>query len=332
MWVKNSVPLSLRLYVFNWTNPEDIHNSSVKPNFVELGPYTYIETKEKSNIIWNANNTVTFKHIKKWWFDPNSSNGSLTDPMTTVNPIALSAAYAARNWNYFIKKGLSVTLQSMVNSVALTRAVGQVLFDGYEDHLLNLAVKMPFLAEKNFPKMDKFGWFYGRNESADFEGTFNMDTGVTGQVGELHRWRYEDHISYYPGKCGSLEGVSAGEFFPSNLKKESIIKFFSPDLCRFMELEFEEEVLINGIVGYKYSAGEKFLDNGTKILENQCFCDGDCMPSGAVNISSCRYGSPAFVSLPHFYKADPYYLQNIEGLEPDAQKSSFFMIFEPVSN
>ncbi|OWR55563.1 scavenger receptor class B member 3 [Danaus plexippus plexippus] len=49
-----------------------------------------------------------------------------------------------------------------------------------------------------------------------------------------------------------------------------------------------------------------------------CYCDvvrdDSCLPPGALNVSSCRFGAPAFVSQPHFYQMDSHYLQKIEGL------------------
>lgn len=89
-----------------------------------------------------------------------------------------------------------------------------------------------------------------------------MNTGVEGQLGELKNWKYSTQTPYYPGHCGRFEDASAGDFFPRNLTKTSIIKFFSSDLCRYMELEFEKEVSINGILGYMYSAQNRTLDNG----------------------------------------------------------------------
>ncbi|CAH1156005.1 unnamed protein product [Phaedon cochleariae] len=329
IWVKNPVPLTLKFHIFNWTNPEDIHNATVKPRFVELGPYYYVETKEKTNITWNANDTISFKHLKTWWYDQSRSNGSLSDPFTTINPISLSAAYTARYWNYVVKRGLSFSLQSMVQSISVTHSVGETLFDGYEDSLMAVAAKLPFLSKNNLPFSDKFGWFYGRNGSEDYEGVYNMNTGVDGRLGELNSWRNMNQSTYYPGKCGVINGGSAGEFFPTDLKKDEVVRFFSSDMCRYLELEFEEEVIIGGLVGYKYSAGERFLDNGTNIPENKCYCDGNCMPSGALNVSLCKHGSPAFISLPHFYKADPYYINSVDGLNPSKEKSEFFMIFEP---
>ncbi|CAH1112788.1 unnamed protein product [Psylliodes chrysocephalus] len=328
MWVKNPVPISLTLYMFNWTNPEEVYNKTSKPRFEQLGPYVYRETKEKTDVVWNNDNdTVTFKNIKTWWFDPESSKGNLYDPVTSINPVALSAAHAVRNWHMIIKRGFSVSLRAIADTIYSTHSVGELLFDGYEDPLLTMAAKMSFLPKG--AAMDKFGWFYGRNGSSEFDGIFNIDTGARGNLGVLERWKFSEHTGFYPDKCGNVQNASAGDFFPRKLTHDSVIKMFTSDLCRYMELEFEEEVLVNNIVGYKYVAGQKFLDNGTKIPENKCFCDGDCMPSGALNVSNCRHGSPAFVSLPHFYKADPYYLDGVDGLSPEENMHSFYMIFEP---
>lgn len=80
-----------------------------------------------------------------------------------------------------------------------------------------------------------------------------------------------------------------------------------------------------------YSKLGPFL--GTFYKENKCFCeDHQCMPNGAADISRCRYGVPAAVSFPHFFAADPYYLQSIEGLKPDKNKHNFYVYIDPVSN
>lgn len=72
-----------------------------------------------------------------------------------------SAAYAARDWHYLVKKGLSISISSMMNSIHVVQSVGNVLFDGYPDPLLSMAAKVPLLAKNKIPLTDKFGWFYG---------------------------------------------------------------------------------------------------------------------------------------------------------------------------
>lgn len=52
--------------------------------------------------------------------------------------------------------------------------------------------------------------------------------------------------------------------------------------------------------------------------------------TGVLNVSSCRLGSPTFMSLPHFYNADPYYTNAVEGLKPEKDKHDFYFTLEPV--
>lgn len=89
IWRKNPIPLKIDFYFHNWTNPEDIYNKTIKPRFEQIGPYRFTETKEKVNITWNPNNTVTYKHLRRWYFDDVFTPGSLKDKVVTINPILL---------------------------------------------------------------------------------------------------------------------------------------------------------------------------------------------------------------------------------------------------
>lgn len=89
-----------------------------------------------------------------------------------------------------------------------------------------------------------------------------MQNGVDGQLGELNNWNFSNRTSFYPGDCGRVDKASAGDFFPRFMTNTSTLKIFSPELCRYIELEYEKDVYINGLLGYKYSAGDKLLDNG----------------------------------------------------------------------
>lgn len=69
---------------------------------------------------------------------------------------------------------------------------------------------------------------------------------------------------------------------------------------------------------------------GTKVAGNECYCNGECYPSGLINASGCR-DAPAFLSLPHFYNADPSYGSRVDGMMADKEKHEFYIILEPVS-
>lgn len=134
----------------------------------------------------------------------------------------------------------------------------------------------------------------------------------------------------YKGKCSQVYG-SAGELYPPEQKKESI-DVFTPDMCRSIPFDFEEEVDVYGVLGYKFTASERLVDNGTKYPENECYFDGrnEFYPSGVFNISACRYSSPVFMSYPHFYGADEYFKRQVDGMEPSQEKHESSVTLEPV--
>lgn len=88
-WKETPIPMYLQFYLFNWTNAENITNSEVRPNFEEHGPYTYYEHHIRENITFNDNGTITFETKRLWRFLPEKSVGSLSDKITTLNPIVV---------------------------------------------------------------------------------------------------------------------------------------------------------------------------------------------------------------------------------------------------
>lgn len=158
-----------------------------------------------------------------------------------------------------------------------------------------------------------------------------MATGYDNKdIGELIQWNFKNRTKFFRGNCAKIHG-SAGEFFPP-VENFNQISIFSTDMCQNVPLEYSENIIVKDIYGKTFTVGPGLLDNGTVRLENNCFCNGKCVPSGVVNVSACRYGSPAFMSLPHFHKADPYYLNQISGMKPEKQLHDFYITLEPVSN
>uniref|UniRef100_A0A1B6FMI9 Uncharacterized protein n=1 Tax=Cuerna arida TaxID=1464854 RepID=A0A1B6FMI9_9HEMI len=48
-----------------------------------------------------------------------------------------------------------------------------------------------------------------------------------------------------------------------------------------------------------------------------------------MNMTSCRFGAPVFVSFPHFLDANPVYLSRVQGLRPNREKHQFYFTVEP---
>lgn len=53
--------------------------------------------------------------------------------------------------------------------IAVSKLARELLFEGYDDQLLNLAKSLPSSTTGGAPPVDKFGWFY---EVRDFDVYF----------------------------------------------------------------------------------------------------------------------------------------------------------------
>lgn len=99
-----------------------------------------------------------------------------------------------------------------------------------------------------------------------------------------------------------------------------------------MTFQYDREEIKYGMVGYRYETRSSLFDNGEENQDNVCFCNGECAPPGAINVSSCRLGAPAFVSFPHFYQADSVYRNGVIGMKPDPKRHESHITLEPVSD
>ncbi|CAG9862239.1 unnamed protein product [Phyllotreta striolata] len=315
-WLR-SPPVQTDYYFFNWTNAGNI-NASVKPEFSETGPYRFYEIKGKANVTWNEN-FVEYATTTTAFFDGKPSDRNLSDVITTINPVALSISYSTRFQNFWAKKLVSFGLSSKIQNISITKSVGELLYDGYDDPILGLLSKI-----MSAPK--KGGFMFGRNGTAGLDGTYAMYYKNDEKFGTILRWNGESHMDYYKGNCNYIGG-SAGEFLPLNRRRDRIL-LYSSDLCKTLVLNYVEDVTVKGVKGFKYSA-EYGFDNGTEYPENSCFCTGECMPTGVFNVSSCRLGSPTMLSFPHFFNADPIYRDSVKGMRPNKTLHEFYMIVEP---
>lgn len=321
----------LEIYLYNWTNPDDLHlYPSVKPNFKEMGPYVFHEVHERKNLIWNDNNTVTFNQRRTWHFDPDRSRGSLNDTVTNLNIISMNAAYFLRDANIIIKKVADLAIELDGSFLWRSKTVHELLFEGFDDPLLdalknlNGSIHIPF---------DKFGWFVDRNQSDTYDGTFTMDTGADSleNTGVLTLWNGASHTGMYRGKCGEVRGTT-GELWPVSHSNKTNVTIFASDVCRSLVLQYGEEISIHDVVGTKYVGDEQVFDNGVKYPEAACWCNSDKCPDlqpGLFNASACKFDSPTFVSYPHFYLADQSYRQSIDGMNPNRTLHEFFIAMEP---
>ncbi|KAG0720687.1 Protein croquemort [Chionoecetes opilio] len=341
MWKSTPVPLSLRLHVFNLTNPEEVKEGA-KPILQEVGPYVWREYHEKHNVSFHDNATVTYLQQRWWVWDQEASGGlSQEDTIITLNTIPVASTYSMRNSPlslYFLDKIFKITKEQLT----VTTTARKLLFDGVQDPLLdwaqaNIVAKngsyhflMPFLKDSPVAQFEKFAWFYKRNLSLTYDGVFNMMTGqdTLDNLGRIDNWDGLNSTSFYTPPCNEVTG-SAGEMFSPHLSRQDQV-FFSSDLCMSAKLFFKEEVRDAGLSAYRYWGTNHTFANGSTVPGNECYCvSGTCAPMGLLNAESCRMGAPAFVSFPHFYAGDPFLLDGVDGLAPDEKNHSFYLDVVP---
>ncbi|XP_038214929.1 protein croquemort-like isoform X1 [Zerene cesonia] len=328
IWRDIPIPMYLECFLFNITNVDDIlSGKNVTISVQQMGPYVFREIRKKVNITWNDNSTVTFKNQRFWHYHPEMSNGSLSDMVTSINPIVVTIAYALRNERVMLRVFVDMVMRMVHTNMFMTANVSSWLFDGVEDPLLNLATRIPNLPY-SIP-FDRFGWLYTRNGSAEFDGVFVSNTGASDffNLGLIEKWQHTKR-TVYRGKCGDLEGSSGELWAPQRGLNE--LHIFAPDICTHMTLTADGPVTHQGIEGMQYIANDSLFDNGFRYPEMSCYCDEprdrNCI-RGALNVSACRFGAPAFVTRPHFLDMDPYYPNKIAGLGPE-KKQNFKMAIE----
>ena len=118
---------------------------------------TYREVQRRVNLRWHPNGTVSYQRKKFWYFDLSLSVGPLTDLITTINLPVVSSAEFARG-NFFMEWGVSDMLRSLEANIFVKRSVRELLFDGYEDSVMDIG--SAFGQGHEQVVLDKFGWFY----------------------------------------------------------------------------------------------------------------------------------------------------------------------------
>jgi hypothetical protein len=133
---------------------------------------------------------VTYKQVRTFQFVAAESNGSLDDIFVLLNIPAATVGATAKRLPKITRGLMNVGLKLIKEPLFVQKTAREILFDGYEDPLLNAA---EFIHKFNVPIpgiMDKFGFYYGRNGSDWWDGVFNMFTGSNNlhRLGEIATW------------------------------------------------------------------------------------------------------------------------------------------------
>ncbi|KAL7738886.1 hypothetical protein ACLKA6_010313 [Drosophila palustris] len=328
-WVTTPTPIYTTFHLFNWTNPQDLNNTKVKPNFEQLGPYTFSDYKVKEDLLWEQPK-VTYYGRRTFHFLPELSKGRLDDIIIAPPFPTLTAALYVRKYHRIFRKIMNFAVNREGGGQYMKYTAGEWIFDGIYDRLIDFAGKLhsPLIPIQN----DHFAWFYQRNNSKTAEGNFTIHTGRGDlrQMGELQMWNGSSHTGYYQGECGRVNG-STGELWAQDRQYDETISIFLSDAARFINLNTVSNVTMHGIDAWRYETTELSFDNGQLHPDTKCFCvpHHQCPMNGVLDFSPAAYNGPIYMSHPHFYMTDASYRENTTGLRPDASEHGMHIIMEP---
>merc|ERR1712045_1015555 len=322
----------LKIYVFNFTNPDEFLTGA-KPKFEELGPYVFSDEWEKTDIEWKDNDeSIEYNQLRYFKFLPNESVGRLRDQVTIPNIPMISALNAMKFGSPLVRRALGSVLNVLKQDQFISSTVRKVLF-GISNPLLKLGNDV-LPEEKKYP-FPLFGLFVGRNGTSRREAKLTAKTGIKDrkETGQLYKFKGESKLDWWSGDyCNQITGTDGFVYRPK-VEKSDTLYIFNRDLCRSLPLEFHSEMTdSNGIPGYRFVPPSHGFGTPEENPDNKCFCnspDGCNVPSGVFNVSICQFNSPIMLSWPHFFQADPKLVEAVEGLEPRQDRHQFHIDILP---
>lgn len=346
LWKNPPFTIYLDLYIFNITNPVEFLSGKEKLKVQEIGPYVYQENLVNDNVTFHDNGTMTYIPRRTLVFMPELSIGDPMEDIVNVPNIPFLGVSSALSDAGFLLNYPFMQLANLLNTKPiLNHSVYDYLW-GYEDSLIRLASKIVpnFIDFLKFGIMDRI-YNEGENtitvfleKNADMreeKGRYLSIDKYNGSPG-MAQWGYVETEGNETREentiCNRMQGSSEGILYPPSLDKRTIFRIIRKAFCRPLPIAFEKEVWTdNGIPGYLFTLMDNFADLPDQNPDNECFCRKlkTCMKKGLSNTTPCYYNIPTAVSRPHYLNADPSLIESIEGLKPDKEKHSSYVILQP---
>ncbi|XP_045774231.1 indole-3-acetaldehyde oxidase-like [Maniola jurtina] len=345
MWEKIPFALDFKVYLFNYTNPEEIQNGAL-PIVKEIGPYYFEEWKEKVEIQDQEDtDTISYKKLDAFYFKKELSGPGLTgeEVITMPHPFVLGMV----NLVYRDRPAMMNMLGKAINGIFdnppdmfIRVPTMDLLFRGvlincsrtdFAPKAACTALKKEAADRLIFEPNNqyRFSLFGMRNATVD-KHVITVKRGIKNvmEVGRVLAVDGKMEQEIWTGTCNGYNGTD-GTVFPPFLTEFDRLESYSGDLCRTFRPWYQKKTSYKGIKTNRYIANIGDLANDPDL---QCFCgDPDkCPPKGLMDLTKCL-GVPMYASMPHFYDSDPELAKNIKGLSPDRNEHEIVIDFEPIT-
>ncbi|GBL67393.1 Scavenger receptor class B member 1, partial [Araneus ventricosus] len=177
-----------------------------------------------------------------------------------------------------------------------------------------------------------FAWFYHKNATDD--GLFTVYTGEGNHtdVNIIRSWNGQSELNFWANNssCNKINGTNA-ELGPPLLDNQKTYSFFQPLACRSLTFDYTGEHVHRGINSRRFQNTYKIFATPKVNPDNYCFVKDKRQWSGVLDLGSCQYDAPVYLSFPHFYLADPYYFLAVDGLNPHEDVHKSYIDVEPLT-
>eukprot|EP00057_Strongylocentrotus_purpuratus_P017289 XP_011671763.1 PREDICTED: lysosome membrane protein 2 [Strongylocentrotus purpuratus] len=289
-WLRPPTPVYMQFWVWDLTNPEEFLSGGV-PHMEQMGPYTYEELRDKDNITFNPNSTVSFSPKTTYIFRRELSAGPDTDTFRTVNLPAITLA------NLFRVDPRLQALQYLLNELSGATTVIEIpvagMLWGYEDAYLKALE--PRLGNVS----TEFGIFMGTNATGEAIWTVNTGKADISQLGEVEAYDGMTSLEWWSDEYANMINGTGESGF----------------------LSYDYSGKIRGVPVSHFSVPALLYANVSYYPDNQGFCtpagNSPCVPNGLLNVSNCQAGNaPIYFSSPHFLFGDPSLFAAVSGMNP----------------
>ncbi|XP_011499316.1 PREDICTED: sensory neuron membrane protein 1-like [Ceratosolen solmsi marchali] len=347
IWGKFPFAFEFHIYMFNVTNPYGIE-SGEKPVVQEVGPFVYDKWHEKVNQIDEEDDdTVSYATKSMYYFNKDKSNG-LSDEMEIVIPHFF--IFALINAVHRDKPSALPVLSKAIDSIFgkpenlfIKTKVRNILFDGLlvdcnVQDFAGSAVCTQIKIYRETLDIQLVGEnLYSASIVRPANGTESkartrVHRGIKNimDVGKVIEYNNNRNISVWDDEyCDTFNGTDGTVFHPHfDRKGRDDVVVFNPNLCRSISCHFESKTTFSNMNLLRYTT-DLGIDSENNPRQ-KCYCQppNKCLKKGTFDTYKCNK-SPIIVTNPHFFLADPYYKDLIDGMKPDKEKHMIIIDIDP---
>jgi len=330
------LPVTMEFRFFNIKNNLDTKSSGEStdtpveeggmPIVEEKGPYVYRETRVRSNVSFNDEQTeLSYSEKTKFVFDEKASAGKEDDMIYGLNMPLLTVFGLLGQ----IDPSKAIMVKIIFNGMASRRNLKVVQRKSVQDWLwgsestilkelqANKAMLPPEMQAK--ATITEFGYMMDNGAASHYViGTGYKDLK---DVAQIKKYNGKTKLDYWGSRYSNKIQGTDGTIFHPNVDAKETLFMFSADICRSIYAKSEGEEVVEGVKTLVFTPPSDVFAAPEDNPDNEGFCQPKpCLGSGLLRVTNCRHDAPLVISQPHLCDADKNVQKTVKGIKPDPSK------------